>query len=116
GRGLGAAAIEVPERHDVDASLAALAAGARAVTRDDGSIPAAAIAPLSVDVRWSNLCNFRCRMCYHRASSAWFDDAVRIDQELGAGGPRRSLLHGPKAVLSFNDDGGAIDRIAPHLG
>ena len=39
-----------------------------AATREDGSTP---ILPVSWDYRFSNLCNFKCRMCGDMLSSAW---------------------------------------------
>ena len=30
------------------------------------------------DLRISNLCNFKCRMCFHDLSSEWYDDAVKL--------------------------------------
>jgi hypothetical protein len=35
------------------------------------------------DIRFSNICNFRCRSCFHGASSRWFDDAVQLGTEVG---------------------------------
>jgi len=32
-------------------------------------------APIYFDIRFSNVCNFRCRTCWHGASSKWFQDA-----------------------------------------
>jgi organic radical activating enzyme len=29
-----------------------------------------------VDVRFSNLCNFKCRMCFHTFSSNWYEDSI----------------------------------------
>lgn len=31
-----------------------------------------------VDIRFSNLCNFKCRMCNHLFSSNWFEDSKKI--------------------------------------
>jgi len=31
-----------------------------------------------IDVRFSNLCNFKCRMCNHEFSSHWYDDYMKI--------------------------------------
>ncbi len=47
-------------------------------TRADGH--AAEAAPVSWDLRYSNLCNFRCRICGHHSSSAWYDDALELGQ------------------------------------
>ncbi len=45
--------------------------------------------PISLDIRFSNLCNFSCRMCWHGSSSKWFSDA----HELG-------LTAGPAALMT----------------
>lgn len=34
--------------------------------------------PIALDLRFSNLCNFKCRSCWHGASSKWFTDAKAI--------------------------------------
>lgn len=34
-----------------------------------------------IDIRFSNLCNFKCRMCNHSFSSNWYDDAKKIEQD-----------------------------------
>ena len=34
------------------------------------------------DLRISNLCNFKCRMCYHDLSSAWYDDAILLADKI----------------------------------
>lgn len=31
--------------------------------------------PIYFDIRFSNICNFKCRTCWHGASSKWFEDA-----------------------------------------
>lgn len=39
------------------------------------------------DVRFNNLCNLKCRQCHHACSSAWFDDAIRLQnagEDIGA--------------------------------
>lgn len=38
--------------------------------------------PIYWDIRLSNVCNFRCRTCYHGASSRWFDEAVKMGETL----------------------------------
>lgn len=35
-------------------------------------------APLYWDIRFSNICNLRCRTCWHGNSSAWYGDARRL--------------------------------------
>jgi len=39
--------------------------------------------PIYFDIRFSNVCNFRCRTCWHGASSKWFQDAVTLKRNLG---------------------------------
>ncbi len=34
--------------------------------------------PAALDIRFSNLCNFKCRSCWHGASSKWFTDAKAL--------------------------------------
>ncbi|QCK13495.1 twitch domain-containing radical SAM protein [Mangrovivirga cuniculi] len=41
-------------------------------TDSDGSITSQ---PIYWDLRFSNVCNFKCRTCWHGASSKWFDEA-----------------------------------------
>jgi hypothetical protein len=66
-------------------------------TRPDGTLPAS-VQPIDLDIRFSNLCNFRCRSCWHGASSRWFSDASALGLAQGpspvitAGADRRQLL------------------------
>jgi len=39
--------------------------------------------PFTFDIRFSNACNFRCRTCWHGASSAWFPEARQMGRSLG---------------------------------
>lgn len=39
--------------------------------------------PIYFDIRFSNVCNFRCRTCWHGASSKWFSDAKKLGTNLG---------------------------------
>lgn len=39
--------------------------------------------PFTFDIRFSNTCNFRCRTCWHGASSAWFAEAKQLKRNLG---------------------------------
>ena len=39
--------------------------------------------PIYFDIRFSNVCNFRCRTCWHGASSKWFKDAQALNTNLG---------------------------------
>lgn len=44
----------------------------------DEPLDAAPASPAALDVRFSNLCNFKCRSCWHGASSKWFTDGRAI--------------------------------------
>ncbi len=39
--------------------------------------------PVYFDIRFSNVCNFRCRTCWHGASSKWFNDAKTLGTNIG---------------------------------
>ncbi len=38
--------------------------------------------PIYFDIRFSNVCNFRCRTCWHGASSKWFNDAKSLGRHV----------------------------------
>ncbi len=38
--------------------------------------------PIYFDIRFSNICNFRCRTCWHGASSKWFADAKALERNV----------------------------------
>ncbi len=38
--------------------------------------------PFYFDIRFSNVCNFKCRTCWHGASSKWFEDAKALKRSL----------------------------------
>lgn len=60
--------------------------------------------PIYLDIRFSNLCNMKCRMCWHGASSLWFEDAKKLEQNIG----QEALI---KAEGSFP----LIEQIATYL-
>ncbi|MEO9966598.1 MAG: twitch domain-containing radical SAM protein [Reichenbachiella sp.] len=39
--------------------------------------------PIYFDIRFNNLCNLRCRTCWHGASSSWFEEAKLLNTNLG---------------------------------
>lgn len=56
-----------------------------------------------LDIRFSNLCNLKCRMCNHVYSSSWYEDALKLGQV-------------DKSVPKVVDVGDNIaDRLKPHL-
>ncbi len=61
--------------------------------------------PISLDLRFSNLCNLKCRSCYHGYSSKWFGDAKKM-----------GLTVGDKAVISsFKSPEDFAAQIAPGM-
>lgn len=68
-------------------------------TRPDGHAPHAQ--PIYWDIRFSNICNFRCRSCWHGASSSWFADAEKLGRKLG-----------DQAIIRAHDD---IDQLMAEL-
>ncbi|PLW76634.1 hypothetical protein C0081_13655 [Cohaesibacter celericrescens] len=47
--------------------------------------------PAYLDIRFSNLCNFKCRSCWHGSSSSWFKDAKDLGTNLGERAEIRSI-------------------------
>lgn len=45
-------------------------------TLPDGSLPN--FEPRYLDIRFSNTCNLKCRICLHELSSAWHNDSVKL--------------------------------------
>lgn len=68
----------------------------------DGTVPEVNMAYL--DIRWSNICNLRCRTCSHSLSSAWYDDQVKLQP--GYDKPR---------ILSINDGDRLWHQLEPYL-
>lgn len=52
--------------------------------------------PVYFDIRFSNVCNFRCRTCWHGASSKWFNDAKKLGRNVG----EKAILQN---IIDFND-------------
>jgi organic radical activating enzyme len=61
--------------------------------------------PIYFDIRFSNVCNFRCRTCWHGASSKWFNEAKKLKTNLGN-----------KAIIkNINDFNEFIDKNGKYL-
>ena len=56
------------------------------LTYDDGTLPNMKL--IYWDIRFSNLCNLRCRSCGHIFSSNWYDDQVKLIDADGNSGER----------------------------
>lgn len=39
--------------------------------------------PVYFDIRFSNVCNLKCRTCWHGSSSKWFEDAKKLNRAIG---------------------------------
>ena len=57
-----------------------------------------------IDIRFSNLCNFKCRMCNHDFSSNWFADSKILNSDFAS---RK------KKVLRVSDN--IVQELIPHL-
>lgn len=75
-------------------------------THDDGTAPHAK--PITWDIRISNLCNFKCRICGHHSSSQWYEDA----KALGLLSHDIKLHRGPK---DFDKLMSQLDFVVPYL-
>jgi radical SAM protein with 4Fe4S-binding SPASM domain len=72
----------------------------------DGAAPNAK--PVYWDIRFSNICNFRCRSCWHGSSSRWFADGAAIGVTAGD----RAIIQGVEdADGLFNQ----LDSFLPHV-
>lgn len=61
--------------------------------------------PIYFDIRFSNVCNYKCRTCWHGASSAWFDDAKKLGTNKG----EKAVI---KNVIDFDN---FIQKVGPSL-
>lgn len=57
-----------------------------------------------LDVRFSNICNLRCRTCGPQLSSGWYDDSLMMDSKYTS--PR---------ILNINQTGDFWNQLLPHL-
>jgi MoaA/NifB/PqqE/SkfB family radical SAM enzyme len=61
--------------------------------------------PIYFDIRFSNVCNLKCRTCWHGASSAWFDDAKQL-------GTTKAEVAVIKNIVDFEN---FISKLGPSL-
>jgi hypothetical protein len=52
-----------------------------------------------LDIRFSNLCNFKCRMCNHSFSSNWYEDSKKIE----VNGEKLYISHENTKVIQVSD-------------
>jgi radical SAM protein with 4Fe4S-binding SPASM domain len=72
--------------------------------------------PTYWDIRFSNICNMRCRMCGHFSSSKWFADAKKLAEEYDnpgyLGNKDRAIIH---AVEDTEGLLSRLDEYLPHI-
>jgi MoaA/NifB/PqqE/SkfB family radical SAM enzyme len=61
---------------------------------------------LYLDMRFTNLCNIRCRTCNHHSSSKWYQDEIKLDPSYNK----------PVIMKSGKTDTDMWEQIQPHLG
>ncbi len=76
-----------------------------ASTDRTGSAPEAG--PVDWDIRFSNLCNFRCRTCAYYLSSGWFEDAKRLGLW--------EMQDDKKAVTGIKDTAGFLENLTTYM-
>jgi len=81
-------------------------------TNPDGSIPEFKLKYL--DIRFSNLCNMKCRTCGPGCSSRWAEEFVKMRGESGKK-DLKSYFNMESTVVNANDDGTLLDKIKPYL-
>jgi len=65
----------------------------KTVAEADDRLSCAPKSPATLDLRFSNLCNFKCRSCWHGSSSKWFADGQAIGVTAGATAEIRSFAN-----------------------
>lgn len=78
-------------------------------TLDDGSVPEHRLK--YIDVRFNNLCNFRCRTCGPRFSTSWIEDHVRMYKLT----PEERVFHGDIFQYPGQTEEQLLEEIMPHL-
>ena len=61
--------------------------------------------PVAFDIRFTNLCNLRCRTCWHGSSSKWFSDAKKLGSQQGDAAE----------IRSFDNVEAMMEQLAPAL-
>jgi MoaA/NifB/PqqE/SkfB family radical SAM enzyme len=55
-------------------------------TKPDGSVDDTNV--LLIDIRFSNKCNYKCRICNSKYSSLWYEEELQLDKTLGDDHPK----------------------------
>jgi len=64
--------------------------------------------PVYWDIRFSNICNFRCRSCWYGSSSRWFTDAKALNLNVGG----QAIIQAVEDVDGLFDQ---LDALLPHV-
>ncbi len=63
--------------------------------------------PSYLDIRFSNVCNLKCRTCWHGASSSWFEEAKILQNQVSEQAIIKATINNRqliKELLVFSDD------------
>ncbi|MEP3389658.1 MAG: twitch domain-containing radical SAM protein [Reichenbachiella sp.] len=67
--------------------------------------------PVYFDIRFNNLCNLRCRTCWHGASSSWFEEAKLLKQNFGNKPIIEASKDSSRFVKELLDQGVEVEEI-----
>lgn len=81
-------------------------------TNSDGSIKKFKLKYL--DIRFSNICNMKCRTCGPACSSRWAEEFVKMQGKSGKQ-DLKNFFKMDSTVVNANDDGTLLDKLKPHL-
>jgi len=71
------------------------------VAQSEDPLNSAPKGPATLDLRFSNLCNFKCRSCWHGSSSKWFADGQAIGVTAGTTAEIRSFANADAVEEQF---------------
>ena len=67
--------------------------------------------PVFCDIRFSNLCNLKCRSCSYWASSGWFEDTMSMGQSVVS----KSRQNNKRSVIGLENTPRLLDDLDPYL-
>ncbi|MBU2914595.1 twitch domain-containing radical SAM protein [Reichenbachiella agariperforans] len=67
--------------------------------------------PVYLDIRFSNVCNLRCRTCWHGASSSWFEEGKQLNNTAGNQAIIRATTNNRQLVTDVMNYCEAIDEV-----
>lgn len=97
-------------RHDAITKFHEVTSPMIMTTQEDGTAPDAK--PVYLDIRFSNICNMRCKMCGHFSSSRWYNDAKKLAEQ----GIHNYNTHNDTAIIhGVEDSQKLLDRLEEYL-